>query len=75
MLVIEDIIAVTGYSKNTIYSLSVALEIKPKKGLLSEKPGKGVYTEVDLKRLLTYKGLIAEGVTKENAYVILLKGL
>ena len=72
MIVIEDIIEATGYSKNTIYGLSVALEIKPKKGLLPENPGKGTYTDQDLKNILIYKELIAEGHTKENARVKIL---
>lgn len=72
MYEIEQLINLTGYSKNTIYTLSVSLKIKPVKGQVKGNPGKGVYSEVDLKKLLLYRELIENGITKDAAYAKVL---
>ena len=68
MYSIEDLIAITGYSKNTIYTHSVPLGIKPVKGKIKGNAGKGLYSEADLQKLLQYKELINEGEPKSVAY-------
>jgi len=68
-LTIEDLEKETGYSRNTIYNLSVGIGIKPKKGLIVGNAGKGAYSHEDLKALLLYKELVTQGIAKEEAYV------
>jgi len=72
MYLIEQLEELTGYSKNTIYSLSVALDIKPIRGKIVGKQGKGLYTQEDLDKLLEYKDLISQNYSKEDAYAEVL---
>lgn len=69
---IEQVIAKTGYTKNSIYTLSIRLGIRPKKGLIQGNPGKGLYNENDLSKFLSYKELILAGVNKNDAYAQVL---
>ena len=59
--------AKTGYKKNTVYTLSIALNIKPKRGTIEGNQSKGTYTEEDLLKLLQYKDLIEAGKTRDEA--------
>jgi hypothetical protein len=68
MYSIEDLVDDTGYSKATIYNLSVKLGIKPQKGKVPGNIGKGIYSKEDRNKLFKYKTLILEGVPKEEAY-------
>ena len=68
MYTIEKIVELVGYSKNTIYTHSIGLEIKPVRGCIKGNNGKGLYSEADLKKLLHYKELIMSGLSKEEAY-------
>ena len=66
-LTIEDLKEATGYSKNTIYNLCVALGIKPTRGLIPGNISKGVYNKKDLDTLVYYKQLLDSGKTKDEA--------
>jgi len=68
MLTIETLVLKTLYTKNTIYTHSVGLGIKPIRGLFKTNQGKGTYTEEDLQKLLQYKRAVQGGKTKEEAY-------
>lgn len=70
MWTIEDLVDKTQYSKNTIYTLSVSLGIKPIRGQITGLQGKGLYTELDLQKLYMYKFKIDQGYTKAEAIEI-----
>lgn len=72
MFSIEHIVAQTGYTKNSIYTISIRLGVKPKKGLVKGNPGKGLYNEHDLGKFLLYRDLISTGVSKDDAYAKIL---
>lgn len=72
MYTIEQLVELTGYAKNTIYTHSVPLSIKPVRGKIKANQGKGLYSEVDLEKLLQYKELIGEGVSKNESYIKVL---
>lgn len=57
---IEEVEAITGYSKNTLYSLTSILNIKPYKNHIKGTPSKGVYDKSDIDKLLEYKSLTTE---------------
>ena len=67
MLTVEDLIKSTGYTKNTIYTLSVSLDIKPIRGQIEGNQSKGLYTLEDIKKLLLYRDRIAQGQAKDKA--------
>jgi hypothetical protein len=67
MWTIEDLVHKTQYTKNTIYTLSVALDIKPIRGKVPGIQSKGLYPEEALQKLWLYKGKIDQGLTKEEA--------
>ena len=68
MYTIEQLINLTGYTKNTIYTHSVPLGVKPVRGKIKDNQGKGLYTKEDLEIFLFYKELIGEGVSKSESY-------
>ena len=72
MLSIEELVELTGYTKNTIYTHSVGLGIKPVRGKIEGNQGKGLYSTTDLNKLLQYKELIGEGVSKSESYIKVL---
>jgi hypothetical protein len=72
MYSIEQLVEKTGYSKTTLYNLSVGLEIRPIRGKIQGKTGKGLYSDFDLHKLVSYKELIQQGKTKEEAYAEVL---
>ena len=66
-LTIEELMELTGYSKNTIYALCNSLDITPIRGQIKGNAGKGLYTLEDLDRLLQYKKLVNSGKSKNEA--------
>ena len=72
MYSIEEILKITGYSKNTVYNLCPNLDIRPVKGLVKGLPGKGMYSREDVTKLLEYKSLIDQKYSQEDAYAEIL---
>ncbi len=68
MYTIEELVELTGYAKNTIYTHSVGLGIKPVRGKIKNNQGKGLYSQEDLITIFDYKDLIEEGKSKNEAY-------
>ena len=57
MYTIEQVEELTDYSKNTIYSLTSELDIKPYRNHIKGKPSKGSYDQQALDTLIEYKRL------------------
>ena len=57
MYTIEQIEELTGYSKNTIYSLTSNLDLKPYRNHVKGNPSKGSYDQLTVDTLLEYKRL------------------
>ena len=57
MYTIEQVEELTDYSKNTIYSLTSELDIKPYRNHIKGKPSKGSYDQLALDTLIEYKKL------------------
>lgn len=55
MYTIEQVEVLTDYSKNTIYSLTSDLDIKPYRNHIKGKPSKGSYDQLAVDVLLKYK--------------------
>lgn len=68
----EQLVTLTGYTKGTIYTHSIGLEIRPIRGTVKGNKGKGIYSQEDLDKLLQYKQLILEGASKSDAYIKVL---
>jgi hypothetical protein len=65
---IEEVEKLTSYSKNTIYSLTSILHIKPFRNQVKGKPSKGCYDQKAVNTLLEYKRLtLIERKSKKEA--------
>ena len=67
MFTIEQLCALLGYKKNTIYNLCNDLDIKGTKGQVRGNPGKAVFSEDDMFKLLDYKEFLMKGLSKQEA--------
>ena len=75
MYTIEFLCSLTGYAKNTLYNLCNDLNITGVKGQVKGNPGKAMYSEVDMKKLLSYQTKVNRGATKEAAVKAILQEL
>jgi hypothetical protein len=74
MLTIEDLCERTGYSKSTIHVLGPKLGIRASRGQIKGNPGKGTYTEIDLKKFEDYKRYLSKQLTVDEAIREVLNG-
>lgn len=67
MYTIEFLCGLTGYSKNTIYNLCNDLNIDGVKGQVKGNPGKAMYSQEDMQKILRYQTAVKRGAKKDNA--------
>jgi hypothetical protein len=72
---IEFIGAICGYKINTLYNLCNDLSISGVKGKVPGKPGKALYSELDMKKILLYQTLLKKNMAKAKALLEVKKTL
>ena len=73
MYTIEQVEELTDYSKNTIYSLTSELDIKPYRNHIKGKPSKGSYDQLALDTLIEYKKLTTLNRVSKKMAILMAK--